>query len=127
MKLPGGIFGKTCHVLIYFCIATLGIAWAARNEIVSYIALGVLTLVVLYVVHRMFDFAKENPEVAILEGAEYVTYQRLRLAQKGKGQLPMKNVTDADDEVLLPEEKAVLDVAEDENAENLAIEKEETK
>ena len=37
----------------------------------------------------MFRFAASNPQVAIMEGAEYIAYQQIRLAQKGVGVLPV--------------------------------------
>lgn len=88
VKLPGGIFGKTCYVLMSIAGALAVIVAAVRTEGIAYVAVGALTIITLITFRQMFQFAKANPQVAIMEGAEYIAYQQIQFAQKGTPALP---------------------------------------
>lgn len=88
MKLPGGIVGKTCYVLMAACGALAAIVVAIRTEAVGFAAIGALLVLVIWGLRRAFQFADANPDVALMEGAEIIAYRRMHLAQKGIGSLP---------------------------------------
>ncbi len=88
VKLPGGIVGKTAYVLIAFCVALASIAVAIRSPGIGYAAIAAITIIVPSVIWWLIRFAERNPAPAILEGAEYVVYQQIQLAQKNVGVLP---------------------------------------
>ena len=89
MKLPGGIVGKACYVLMATAGSLAVICASTRTETVAYVAIGALLLIVLPVLWKLIHFAERKPEVAILEGAEFLAYQHMiSLAQKGIGALP---------------------------------------
>lgn len=52
-------------------------------------ALGLLTVIIIFSIWRMFDFADAHPEVAVLEGAELLHLREIQLAQKGRGEIPV--------------------------------------
>ncbi|MGD0536014.1 MAG: hypothetical protein ABSC03_00065 [Verrucomicrobiota bacterium] len=97
VKLPGGIVGKTCYLLMAIAGALAAIVAAVRTESIGFAAIGALTLIVLPTVWRLIGFADKHPDAAILEGGEWVAYQ-IQLAQKGIGVLP-----DAPPEAAVPE------------------------
>lgn len=88
MKLPGGIVGKTCYVLMAVCGALAAIVASIRTEAVGFVAIAALLVIVIWGLRRAFQFADANPDVALMEGAEIIAYRRMQLAQKGLGNLP---------------------------------------
>jgi len=88
VKLPGGIVGKASYVLIAFCVALASIAVAIRSPGIGYAAIGTLAVIVPAIIWRLIRFAERHPAPAILEGAEYIAYQQIQLAQKNVGELP---------------------------------------
>lgn len=88
MKLPGGIVGKTCYVLMAVCGALAAIVASIRTEAVGFVAIAALLVIVIWSLRRAFQFADANPDVALMEGAEIIAYRRMQLAQKGLGDLP---------------------------------------
>lgn len=88
MKLPGGIVGKTCYVLMAVCGALAAIVASIRTEAIGFAAIVALLVLVIWGLRRAFQYADANPDVALMEGAEIIAYRRLQLAQKGVGNLP---------------------------------------
>ena len=88
MKLPGGIVGKTCYVLMAVCGTLAAIVAAIRTEAVGYAAIATLLIIVIWGLRRLFQFADANPDVAMMEGAEIIAFRRMQFAQKGVGTLP---------------------------------------
>lgn len=85
IKLPGGIVGKTCYVLMAVCGALAAIVIAIRTESIGYAAIGALVIIVIWALNRVFRFADANPELATMDGSEIVSFKRMQLAQKGYG------------------------------------------
>lgn len=109
VKLPGGIVGKTCYVLMAVAGSLGAMVVAIRSEIIGYVAIGALTLIVLPTLRRLFQFAERHPQVAILEGSEYIEYEQIQLAQKGVGTLPPSPAAPATESLdLPPAERAAL-------------------
>lgn len=88
VKLPGGIVGKISYILMAALGAIAVIGFSTKSEIFGFIALGVIPIIVLLPVWWLIRFAEKRPEVAILEGAEFLVYHQIELAQKGVGILP---------------------------------------
>ena len=63
---------------------------AIRSETIGYVAISALTVIVLLALWKLFQFAERHPQVAILEGSEYIAYEQIQLAQKGVGTLPLR-------------------------------------
>lgn len=78
VRLTGGLVGRVCTVLVVLivCLAALGIA--SRNEWVIGGTILLLVVVALPVIYKIISFAEKNPNVAILDGAEFVRAERLR-------------------------------------------------
>lgn len=102
IKLPGGIVGKTCYVLMAVAGSLAAIVVAIRTEAVGFAAIGTLFVIVLVVFWRLINFAEKHPEVAILEGAEFLRYQQIELARKGAGVLPSSPPEPSDPTGMLP-------------------------
>ena len=88
VKLPGGIVGKTCYLLMAVAAALAAIVAAVHTESVGFAAIAAIVIIVLPLTWRLIGFAERHPDAAILEGGEWVAYQ-IQLAQKGVGELPM--------------------------------------
>ena len=88
VKLPGGIVGKVSYMILASLGAIAVIGFATKSEVFGFIALGVIPFIVLLPVWWLIRFAEKHPEVAILEGAEFLVYHQIELARKGVGVLP---------------------------------------
>jgi predicted outer membrane repeat protein len=88
VKLGGGIFGKTCTVIIVIAVTFGGIAWIANNLWVCILALFLIAIIAFVLLWRLIDFADKNPQAVILEGAEFLVHQQIELAAKGIPNLP---------------------------------------
>ena len=110
ITLPGGVVGKVCKVLIFIAFAFAAIAWSVRVVWVSVAALGMLFLLCFPILWRLVNFADRNPQAAILEGAEFLMHEQLRLGTKANPQLPSGegDVIEATPVSLLPEERATI-------------------
>lgn len=91
ITLPGGVVGKVCKVLIFVAVAFAAIAWSVKVVWVSVVALCLLFCLCLPILWRLLTFADRNPQAAILEGAEFLVHEQLRLGTKETPQLPSAN------------------------------------
>lgn len=101
--------------------AGAAIAWAAGDPGVGYAAIGMIGLIVLFALWRMFRFADAHPEVAILEGAEFLRWRELEMAQKGKGMISVTESESPDaTDLTLPESRkaAALELPDPEVSED---------
>ncbi len=110
ITLSGGVVGKVCKVLIFVALAFAIIAWSVKVVWVSAIALGMLFLLCFPILWRIVSFADRNPQAAILDGAEFITMEQLRLGTKANPQLPSGegDVIEATPVTLSPEERYTL-------------------
>jgi hypothetical protein len=88
VKLGGGIFGKTCTVIMIIAVTFLGIAWIAHNLWVCVLAISLVSLIAFILLWRLINFANKNPQAVILEGAEFLVHQQIELASKGIPNIP---------------------------------------
>ena len=87
ITLPGGVVGKACKVLIFISLAFAAIAWSVKVVWVSVAALVMLFLLCFVILWRLVSFADRNPQAAILEGAEFLMHEQLRLGTKANPEL----------------------------------------
>jgi hypothetical protein len=78
-----------------------------RTEAFGFAAVGALFIIVLVLILRLIHFAETRPEVAILEGSEFLRYQQIEYAQKGVGALPASPPVPSDSAESLP---SLLDI-----------------
>ena len=93
VKLGGGVFGKTCTVIMVVAVTIGVIAWASGNLWVSIGAIGLIFIMTFVLLWRLISFANKNPQAAILEGAEFLVHQQIELASKGVPSIPIRNIT----------------------------------
>jgi hypothetical protein len=105
IKLPGGMVGKVCKVLIVVALSIAAIAWSVRILWVSALSIVLIFILVFVMLWRVVNFANKNPQAAILEGAEFLLYSQLMLGTKANPQLTalLKNYIEAHS-ITLPEE-----------------------
>lgn len=123
VKLHGGVFGKSCIVLVIVSFSMLGITWAVKLAWISALALVLLFTLVFIILWKLISFAAKNPQAAILEGAEFLTHERLQLAAKGKQNIPFlpSDFSEEKPLVLGEEEKKLLDVPDEEHIEESEV------
>jgi hypothetical protein len=102
IKLPGGIVGKACYVLMAVCGALAAIVISIRTEAIGYAAIAAILVLVPLVLSRVFRFADANPELATMDGAEIVSFKRLELAQKGVGTIKVLPSDSPEEDIPLP-------------------------
>ncbi len=88
VKLGGGIFGKTCTVIMVIAVTFGGIAWIANNLWVCILAIVLIAIIAFVLLWRLISFADKNPQALILEGAEFLVHQQIELAAKGIPSIP---------------------------------------
>ena len=88
VALKGGIFAKTCTVLIVAALALFGISYFANNVWISAAAIGLIFIMTFVILWRLINFANKNPQAAILEGAQFLVHEQIQLAAKGIPSLP---------------------------------------
>lgn len=90
VKLPNGLVGKLSKVLFMFVITFGAILTAAvmkcnQNIIIILAILFVAVLLILGL--ALILFASKHPEAALLEGAEFIMHEQMRLAAKNKNEI----------------------------------------
>ncbi|MBU6450044.1 MAG: hypothetical protein KGQ26_10530 [Rhodospirillales bacterium] len=88
VSLRGGIFGKLTWAIIVICICVTAIALATRNLYVEAAAIALMMAFAFIFFWRLLNFAEKHPLVAILEGSEFLTHERMVQAAKDQGVLP---------------------------------------
>ena len=82
IKLPGGVVGKICWVLVVFCISVTTLAAFTKSDWIIAGAVASMFLLAFPLLWRLINFADKNPQAAILEGAEFLMHQQLVLGTK---------------------------------------------
>lgn len=115
VKLPGGVVGKICVVLIVASICILGLALVTRNEWISVAAIAAIFLLVFPLVWRLINFADRNPQAALFEGAEFLLHEQILAASKYDPviPLPLDSLTEDHPTDLSPEDIAALNQPDD--------------
>lgn len=111
IRLPGGMVGKVCTVLIIVSLSMSVIAWSVKLVWVSVLAIILLFLLCFVMLWRVISFADKNPQAAILEGAEFLMHEQLMLGTKANPEIKaaIEKYAEAHVVTLSPiEEKKVL-------------------
>jgi hypothetical protein len=88
IKLSGGVVGKTCAVLVTFCISVGTAASFSRSPSVVIVCVSLMFVFSLVTIWRLISFAERNPQAAILEGAEFLIHQQISMGMKDAPNLP---------------------------------------
>ncbi len=114
VKLCGGVVGRVCWVLIFsiVAIALIGASAVAfpAGAFIAAIAIVAIVLLVFTFLNRLINFARKNPEAALLEGAEFIKLEQLRFGMKSFPLLPPPKPTEsvAAREITTPPQDAAL-------------------
>jgi hypothetical protein len=86
-KLSRGVVGKSGHVIVAVMVVWAVIAFRlSENVILSTMQLGVgvaSSLLAVWWTRSTQKFAEKNPAQAMLDGAEFLEYQKLGIEAKG--------------------------------------------
>lgn len=87
IRLSGGIVGRVCTVLIVACVSLAAIGVLTRNQWIMGGAIVAILVLALPLLWRIITFAEKNPGVAILDGAQFLKHEQLRLASKDRSDI----------------------------------------
>jgi len=110
IKLGRGVVGKLTTVVIWVVIVVGALAFKLNDLYVTVGAILLIFAFVFWIAKRILKFAHEQPDVAILEGAEFLIYH-------GKIQLGAKTLPKPSKEKQIPAEEEPLGVEEKEEKE----------
>lgn len=82
VRLSGGLVGRVCTVLLVACAALGSIGALSHNEWVMGGAISAIVLLAFPMLWRIIGFAEQHPQVAILDGAQFLKHEQLVLASK---------------------------------------------
>jgi hypothetical protein len=88
IKLHGGVVGRVCTVLIVVAVAVAAMAWSIHNVWVTSISIFFIFILTFVMLWRVINFAEKNPQAALLEGAEFIRFEEIRLGTKLQPELP---------------------------------------
>ena len=83
VKLTGGLVGRVCTVVLVSCVVIGVLGALSRNEWVMGGVVVAILIIVFPMLWRVISFAEKNPQVAILDGAQFLKHEQLVLASKG--------------------------------------------
>ena len=114
IKLPGGVVGKVCAVLIVASVCIGGIAAVAKNDGVIVAGIAAIFLLAFPMLWRLINFADKNPQAALLEGAEFLLHTQMVLGSKTNPVITVEpeTITEERPVQLPPEEQAQLNQPE---------------
>lgn len=82
VKLTGGLVGRVCSVLVVACLALGTVGALSKNEWIMGGSIVSIVLLAFPLLWRIINFADKNPGVAILDGAQFLKHEQMRLASK---------------------------------------------
>jgi hypothetical protein len=92
IKFGPGVVGKTSYatiaLFILWAIVLIRLSGNAWLDIVLLFGAIVATCIYIWWVRKTQAFAENNPELALLEGAQFVEYQKWQAQAKGLPLLP---------------------------------------
>ncbi len=88
VKLTGGIFGNTTHLLMVLCICVAGVSAMVGTWWVALLLMLPVVFLVFYALKRCLDFAEKNPQAAIMDGGEFLVHEQIVHGRKGQEELP---------------------------------------
>lgn len=89
ISLPGGMVGKVCKVLIIAAISMAIIAWSVKIIWVSVLAIMLIFILCFVMLWKLISFADKNPQAALLEGAEFLVHEQIKLGTKANPQITL--------------------------------------
>jgi hypothetical protein len=79
ITLRGGIVGRITWILISVCFSAMGMVWSVRSEWVTLAGLLLMCATVLILGIKALRFAEKNPQTALMEGAELLIHEQMKL------------------------------------------------
>jgi len=85
----GGAVGKLAVItVVALIVVAVGLVSAWNNQAVHLAGFGLVFLIVVMAFVWISKTLKQHPELALLDGTEYVTLQKIQLAAKNQPMIP---------------------------------------
>lgn len=82
VRLRGGVVGKVSIMIMLVAPSMAAISWSVSSVWISAAALVLVFTLTLVAVLKMIGFARENPQAALYEGAEFLVHERMKMGMK---------------------------------------------
>jgi hypothetical protein len=82
VKLRGGVVGKVSLVLIIVCLTIGCLGVYSGSNLTMGGAIAAIVIITFPLLWKLINFAEKNPQAAILEGAEFLSHQKMIMASK---------------------------------------------
>jgi hypothetical protein len=104
ITLRGGVVGRITWILIFVCLSAMGMVWSVRSEWVTLTGLLLMFATVLILGIKAISFAEKNPQTALMEGAELLIHEQMKIEMGMKSQpiLDLEPIADTSDPVKHP-------------------------
>jgi hypothetical protein len=86
ITLRGGVIGRITWIIIFVCLSAMGMTWSVRSEWVTFFGLAAMFGTVLVLGLKALKFAENNPQTALMEGAELLIHEQMKLQMGMKSQ-----------------------------------------
>ncbi len=120
VKLPNGLVGKLSKVLFMFVIVfgiILGFAIFKCSQTIIIFLVVMFVSVLLILGLALIIFASRHPDAALLEGAEFIMHEQIKLATKNNNEIEF-NPSKQGYRTLVPNSEELAELAEQPDVEN---------
>ena len=107
IRVGRGVAGKLCTIVLVVVFVLGALAFRLNDFYVTIGFGGIIILFAFYVIIRILSFADKHPDVAILEGAEFLIYH-------GKMSLGTKELPSPPKSAQIPVEEQGIDIEDTE-------------
>ena len=82
VSLKGGVVNKICRVLIILIVGASAVLCFVRNVWLAAFVICGIFIIVGYFLNRLCSLAEKNPQVALMDGVEYLMHEQLTIQTK---------------------------------------------
>jgi hypothetical protein len=118
IKLPHGLVSKIILLTIIAVFALSGIALYMKNIFITGLVVLIIGVLCIVLPLNLIKFAKENPVSALLEGSQLIIHEKLQLASKEKGIIPVSIETKQVEKLVTLSETDLLLIEQNDKIEN---------
>lgn len=81
----GGVVQKIVIIVVPAIVGLIAIAWISKNIWLESFISGGIVVLLFFLPTKLINFANNNPQAALLEGAQFLKYEEMVSERKGIG------------------------------------------
>jgi hypothetical protein len=131
INLKGGLASKICYVLIFSVIALATITILCKDRWIIIFSNTLIFFTVYTIIWKLINLAKNNPQAALMEGAEMLIHEQMMIAAKNTPMTIIKasqniesaklTLSETENKLLEMTDQNILDINEDKTKDNKEI------